>query len=142
MERARGKKTMKKIVILTLIIVIGILLFFEFPKFIGWIAFYNWNPCKDKVVKEIRLPQTDYKLVAFIRDCGATTDFSTHVSVIGNGQELPKESGNIFSGNHSRSIDIELEDINTLIVRHDCKEQDVYKKENKFKLLAIKYKPN
>src|SRR5262245_14369431 len=38
--------------------------------------------CDNQVVAEWPSPDGNYKAVAFVRDCGATTRWSTHVSVL------------------------------------------------------------
>ena len=46
----------------------------------------------------LRVPSPDAKLeaVIFQRDCGATTGFSTQVSIVPKGASLPNEGGNVF----------------------------------------------
>jgi hypothetical protein len=47
-----------------------------------------------------RTPSPDGKLeaVVFQRNCGATTDFSTQVSVVPARQAVPNDAGNVWSG--------------------------------------------
>ncbi|HEY4548062.1 MAG TPA: hypothetical protein VIG90_16780 [Pedomonas sp.] len=40
-------------------------------------------------------PNGDYSAVVFRRDCGATTGFSTQISILGP-DETPDEGGNVF----------------------------------------------
>ncbi len=54
------------------------------------------DPCGNTVVAEVLSPDPRYKAVVFHRDCGATTGFSTQVSVIRALDPLPNESGNVF----------------------------------------------
>jgi hypothetical protein len=42
-------------------------------------------------------PDKSYEIVIFQRDCGATTGFSTQISIIKNGEKLPNKSGNVFT---------------------------------------------
>jgi hypothetical protein len=54
--------------------------------------------CGNRVVAEIRSPDGRHKAVEFERDCGATTDFSTQVSVIKSNKQLGSDSvGNAFT---------------------------------------------
>ena len=52
--------------------------------------------CGNDLVKEVRSPSGKMKAVVFQRDCGATTGFSTQVSLLSSNKSLPNESGNIF----------------------------------------------
>ncbi len=42
--------------------------------------------------------------MVFERDCGATTSFSTQVSIIGAGEVLPNAAGNLFAADSSHGI--------------------------------------
>jgi hypothetical protein len=61
-------------------------------------------PCGNEVVYEVHSPNRKHKAIVFVRDCGATTDFSTHVSVVGEGQSLSNSAGNalIMDGDHGK----------------------------------------
>lgn len=52
--------------------------------------------CGNYPHKEYLSPNKDYKAVVFQRDCGATTGFSTQISIIAAGDELDNEGGNIY----------------------------------------------
>lgn len=52
--------------------------------------------CGNEIFQESSSPNNSYKAVVFQRDCGATTGFSTQVSILGTNDELPNEAGNIF----------------------------------------------
>ena len=45
---------------------------------------------------EVRSPDSRKRAVVFERDCGATTDFSTQVSILNGNELLSREAGNIF----------------------------------------------
>jgi len=53
--------------------------------------------CGNSVVSEQVSPDGKRKLVVFSRDCGATTDFSTHASLLDVSDALPNEAGNVFA---------------------------------------------
>lgn len=65
------------------------------------------NLCANKIEQSVYSPNERYKIVVFVRDCGATTDFSKQVSVIPAHDELNNESGNflIFRGEPQLSIE-------------------------------------
>ena len=52
--------------------------------------------CGNEISQEVYSPDNEYKVVVFQRDCGATTGFSTQISVLKASAELPNKAGNIF----------------------------------------------
>ena len=62
--------------------------------YFGLGAFFD--PCRNQEVGSFVAPGGKVKAVTFQRDCGATTGFSTQISILGASRNLPNESGNIF----------------------------------------------
>jgi hypothetical protein len=52
--------------------------------------------CQNKIYKEYISLDKKKKAVIFQRDCGATTSYSTHISIIDINDILENESGNIY----------------------------------------------
>ena len=52
--------------------------------------------CDNELIARITSPDSSRDAVVFERDCGATTDFTTQVSILARGQSLPPETGNAF----------------------------------------------
>lgn len=53
--------------------------------------------CGNCVSQQFLSPNKTLKAVVFVRDCGATTGFSTQVSILNSiGTSLPNEAGNAF----------------------------------------------
>jgi hypothetical protein len=52
--------------------------------------------CENDIVSEIKSPDEKLKVVVFERDCGATTNFSTQISILRSAQSLPSGAGNLF----------------------------------------------
>jgi len=52
--------------------------------------------CGNGIHAEVHSPDHRYKAIVFQRDCGATTGFSTQVSILKIDAELQNDSGNIF----------------------------------------------
>ena len=52
--------------------------------------------CNNVVLAQYLSPNNKLKAVTFQRDCGATTSFSTQVSILSSTDTLGNESGNIF----------------------------------------------
>lgn len=80
------KKIVAVIVALILFISVGIFLFIRsLPEL-----------CSNNVITEVISPDGKMKAVTFQRDCGATTDFSTHVIIIPAGSTFDKDGSSIF----------------------------------------------
>ena len=52
--------------------------------------------CGNEQLSEVASPDRARRAVVFQRDCGATTPFSTQVSILPAGATLPDSSGNVF----------------------------------------------
>ncbi len=52
--------------------------------------------CGNNIVEEVKSPNGQFKAVIFERNCGATTGFSTQVSILSAQTSLSNESGNVF----------------------------------------------
>jgi hypothetical protein len=53
------------------------------------------DPCGNEVVQSVVSPSGSLKAVAFTRNCGATTKFSTQVSILRSNEALPNDPGNV-----------------------------------------------
>jgi len=64
------------------------------------------DACANKVIFETVSPNGELKAVVFQRDCGATTGFSTQVSILKAGSSFPNISGNVFVADcdHGRAV--------------------------------------
>jgi len=58
--------------------------------------------CGNRILSEMPAPGGTKRAVVFERDCGATTDFSTQVSILSASEAAPREAGNVFiaEGDH------------------------------------------
>jgi hypothetical protein len=54
------------------------------------------SPCANEIEQSVVSASGEFKALAFQRDCGATTGFSTHVSVLRASRTLPNDDGNAF----------------------------------------------
>ena len=61
--------------------------------------------CVNKVYKSVPSPDHAYKIILFERDCGATTGYSTHISILKINEALD-DGGNIFiaDDDHGQAI--------------------------------------
>ena len=95
--------------------------------------------CSDKIVKKLNSPDGKHVATAFIRDCGATTDFSPQVSLLRKVDTRMNSPKNIFIGNHSQFIDIYWESDSVLVIVYNCSEEDIFKKSKNEFGIKIKY---
>lgn len=96
--------------------------------------------CGNEIHQQVESPDKKYKAVIFQRDCGATTGFSTQVSIIENNKDLPDKSGNIFIANGSpdqNQIKIAWLNDNKIEIIENIPE--TFLKENKFQDIEIIY---
>ena len=56
----------------------------------------DFDMCGNDVTNEVASPDGKIKAVVFERDCGATTGFSTQISVLPDSKLLPNEGANLF----------------------------------------------
>ncbi|MES2837963.1 MAG: hypothetical protein V4667_10605 [Bacteroidota bacterium] len=112
---------------------------------------YFWGDmCGNNIINEIESPNKKLKAVIFIRDCGATTGYSTQVSIIKNKEKLDNESGNILIMNDKTDNGLTFENggalvsalwnnDNELIISLDVR-TDFSLKENSFEEVKINYR--
>src|SRR5689334_1844736 len=65
----------------------------------------SFGMCGNREVERVPSPDGTLEAVLFQRDCGATTDFSTQVSIVPTGERLADQGGNAFvaDANHDRA---------------------------------------
>lgn len=87
------------------------------------------------------------RAVVFERDCGATTDFSTQVSVLPRRAKLPDEAGNVFVAGTRGTVPgegggpeahVEWEGPDKLTVRYN-RNGEVFRKEDRIGKIGIGY---
>ena len=64
--------------------------------FVGVLFWYGNDMCGNTIHSEHLSPNKSYKAVIFQRDCGATTGFSTQISIVSAKQELGNTKGDIY----------------------------------------------
>jgi hypothetical protein len=84
-------------VLFRVFLIIGGVLAFLVIAAIGLFWFSVPDMCGNEILAEFPSPQGNRKVVVFQRDCGATTGFSTHASILGIAQVLKNESGNVLT---------------------------------------------
>ncbi|HEX5433459.1 MAG TPA: hypothetical protein VFY05_04425 [Candidatus Angelobacter sp.] len=108
------------------------------------------DPCNNEVGEEILSPDNEWKAVIFERDCGATTDFSTQISLVkGNRSLLHDSSGNIFTADSDHNkvrvnlngllpINVIWENNNQLLIRYPARAR-VFLQNRRYKDVRVSY---
>ena len=88
-------------------------------------------PCENMIIDRVDSPSGEHQAVLFDRNCGATSGFSSQVSVIRSGTELPDQAGNVFVAVKGEDavaapwggpmVSIEWTTNESLVIRHDAR---------------------
>ena len=62
------------------------------------------DPCTNQVAATFVSPDASKKLVVFVRECGATTPFSSQVSLLDRDEQLSNDPGNLFVARLPRGV--------------------------------------
>lgn len=95
--------------------------------------------CGNEILQTELSPSGDYKAISFLRDCGATTDFSPQVSLLQKDAGLKNTAGNIFIGNHSTKIKIKWVSSKVLEISHGCLVEDINLMKKSYRDFTVKY---
>lgn len=97
--------------------------------------------CENDIFQTISSPSQKYSAVIFNRDCGATTGFSTQISITGFGDSLSNNGGNILViDNHPSKTKVQvlwLSDSELTIT--SLGKNKIYSQEHSFGKVKINY---
>jgi hypothetical protein len=100
--------------------------------------------CENTIISELSSPGTGKKSVVFERSCGATTGFSTHVSVLNTGEALPQSAGNAFDADSDHgavkemNVTVRWAAPDQLVIRYPARAR-VFKNESRANGVAVAY---
>jgi len=94
--------------------------------------------CGNQIRYKEKSPSGKLRAVAFERDCGATTGFTTQISILPNNQELPNEPGNVFIADGDLRIRIEWEAEDKVVITYPRDAKVRLKRENQNRV-SIRY---
>lgn len=80
--------------------------------------------CQNDVIQEVYSPDRRHKAIVYERNCGATTGWSTQISVIDGADSLPRRSGNVYKADGYPdwfAIRLSWEDNDSLVIEHNGK---------------------
>lgn len=125
-----------KTAIYIILLVIGIL------AITFYLIIYTANPfegmCGNAILKEVQSPNKKHTVVIFTRDCGATTHYSTQLSILDQDEKLENEAGNILVLDFEPKVEVRWKSDNELIVSYD-KTFQKFKEEDSFDDIEIIY---
>ena len=113
------------------IIVVALFIFLDF-------AFKDM--CGNDVYQSVLSPNKKQKVIVFERDCGATTGFTTQISIIPENEQLANESGNIFTADghpDDNPTKVSWINDNTIEIQENFAKSG--RRKNTFKDINIKY---
>tara|TARA_R110001606_G_scaffold334962_1_gene482948 strand:- start:12 stop:407 length:396 start_codon:yes stop_codon:yes gene_type:complete len=118
-------------------LIIGFLVFLFFWLTIGSI-FSSVDMCGNTIIETKFSPNQNNKIVLFHRSCGATTGFSTQVSILEKDNDLENENSAILIIDKD-SLDIKWINDDEVSIEIN-KNSEVFKKQNHFNGIKINYK--
>lgn len=94
--------------------------------------------CGSEVLHSLKSPNGKLKAVSFLYDCGATTGFSTQVSIL-EIDETIESSGNVFVSKGKNDIRFRWSSDSELVIGN-IGMLETYKTEKEFESVTITYK--
>jgi hypothetical protein len=132
---------MKKRFVIILLLIVSFVFLWKYKRMIFVLIFglvFTFLADRD-VQKKISSPDGKYIAECFIYNGGATTSYSPQVSLRRSYTIQLHKRGNIFIGYRSQYVDIEWKNDNTLIIYHDCENENIFKQEGSYGNVHIEY---
>ncbi len=107
--------------------------------------------CGTKLVDDVPSPDGDHRAVTVVRDCGATTDFSTQLAILERGEPIDTDPGNAWTADSNQgaaetsadgalAVEASWRDAKHLIVRYD-RNSRIFRSERRVAGVDIRYQP-
>jgi hypothetical protein len=93
--------------------------------------------CGNQVTQRAMSPSGKTAAVVFTRSCGATTRFSTQVSILPAGRSLPNDGGNTFVTEGKIALALQWENDSTLRIRGAG--NTIFKQEKRVNGISVSY---
>lgn len=94
--------------------------------------------CESQLLQKIESPNGELKAVSYLYDCGATTGFSTQLSIL-NIDELIDSPGNVFISKGTNKLLFKWES-DTVLEIGSTKGLEIFKRETELDSVSITYK--
>ena len=72
--------------------------------------------CGNEPINKEISPDGEHVAITFVRNCGATTQFTTHVSILDMPGNLPNEAGNLYRAEGKQPVSVRWESNEQLII--------------------------
>jgi hypothetical protein len=95
--------------------------------------------CGNRTLQAVKSPSGRLQAVAFVRDCGAATSFSTQVSIVSAREDLPNSSGNVLVVEGEVSVSLQWQSDTSLKIRGVLPAQ-IYKQESSVSGIQVSYR--
>jgi hypothetical protein len=137
-ERELKEKRRKMIIKNTIILATILFTVIWFSFFLINTLFTNMTSdmCRNEIISRIEQPSKAYDLIHFRRNCGATTGYSYHLSIIKHGKVLPNKPGNIYISNNDFTANWN----NNISIMISTSGKDEFKKEKDYSGIQMIYK--
>ncbi len=93
--------------------------------------------CGSELLNSVISPNGNKKAVSFVYDCGATTGFSTQVSIL-DVDELITSAGNIMTTDGNNNLKLEWVSDKELLISN-TKRLKIFKKKSSFRNINVSY---
>lgn len=105
--------------------------------------------CGNQIIEEVLSPNGNNRITVFERNCGATTGFSTQISIMNSERTLPNEGGNLFIADtdHGKApsgpgggpkVEVTWRNNNMVIIKHHNNAR-IFKAKSKLKNVNVSY---
>jgi hypothetical protein len=109
---------------------------------IGWYSIHRFL-CSNEIINTVKSPGGSYEAIVYVRNCGATTGFSTQISIVPWWWWFSNTTGNAFiaDGNDNLApvqknggikIQLNWESSDSLVISHDTRARIFLKEETKY----------
>ncbi len=96
--------------------------------------------CSDEVRTKLLAPDSAMAATAYVRNCGATTDYSSIVSVHRESDSFRDEAQRVLVVQGRHEFQLNWRDARTLVVRCvDCEREDIFREVDMLNGVAIVY---
>lgn len=103
-------------------------------------AFSLGSDCQDTIKSEALSPDGKHIATLYERDCGATADFSTIISLRASSEEFHSQKGRVFVIEGQPQAELVWRDAQNLQVTcKGCRANDIFKQEGRWNEIGISY---
>jgi hypothetical protein len=98
------------------------------------------SPCEDTIETRSPSPKGNYVAIASLRDCGATTDFSSIVTLQANWNAIPLGSERVFVARGKRALSLAWVASQTLRIQcPECKPSEVFVQKEMWRDIKVEF---